>query len=200
MTLATFMSDIYGSCFSQPSGRTISGPNPTGNPSPLVASNLSARNSAIPEHDSMGLQTSIRSFATSVEVGNYASAGQQTTASAILRAEIPSSKLSMPRPPPQTSDMLASAQSPAVLQPGTRTTASFTQSMNLAVSRYSESEILTGPEHTSVLSTSHLRSPSIPNIRLSGNPYAGREIRAPAPHLRHTVPSPVISYSRSRAC
>ncbi|KAL3531943.1 hypothetical protein ACH5RR_005464 [Cinchona calisaya] len=200
VTLATFLSDIYQSCFIQPSERTISGPYPPGNPSPLVASNLSAvpqaaaMNPSNAEQDLARPQTSVRSSTTSVEAVNYSSAGQQTTAPSILRAEISSSNMPKIRPS-ETSAVLVMAHSSA----GTRATSAYGQS-STSLEMTGSSKSPSRPEHTSVLSTSHLRPPSIPNIRLSGNLHAGREVRAPAPHLRHTIPSPVILHSTSRPC
>ncbi|XP_071908255.1 uncharacterized protein [Coffea arabica] len=190
VTLATFVSDIYQSCFRQPSCRTMSGPCALGNPTPPVVSNLlavqqaAARNTAIPEPNSIETQTS-----------NLV--GQQTAAHTTQRSEISSSNLPVPTPPSQTSAMEVMAHSSAISQTGTN--AAYSPS-STCLAMTGSSETLTGPYHPSVLSTSHCRPPSISNIRLSGNLNAGREVRAPAPHLRHAICSPEVVHLISRPC
>lgn len=193
VSLATFVSDIYQSCFRQLNCRTMSRPCPPGNPTPPVVSNLlavqqaaaRARNNAIPEPNSIETQTS-----------NLV--GQQAASHTTQRAEVSSSNLPVPMPPSQTSAMLVMAHSSAISQAGT--TAAYSPPSSTSLAMTGSSETPSGPYHPSVLSTSHCRPPSIPNIRLSGNLNVGRELRAPAPHLRHTICSPEIVHSTSRPC
>ncbi|CAI9098003.1 OLC1v1034550C5 [Oldenlandia corymbosa var. corymbosa] len=180
VTLSTFMKNIHQVCSTVLTRTTVSPPCAPGSPPPLVENNppdieqCAAYNPAVPEGESRGPHMEISSPRTSLQVvGNSTSTGHPVAVPAVCRAgqstiatslQIVGSSTSLGQPVvvpavcEQSSQNLASLMAPSVL------------------------------ERSLVASRNDLRPPSIASIRLSGSSVSKGPSRAPAPHLRTSLP------------